>query len=198
MKNNSHQIQLVSSRSAELGMANTATIVIGLIALVVVVAVGFVIYRRPPEQPAITADETTSATEMAIPTLEQGAPILTSPKTMPLLQPDTSIDTLTAETAPIASSVPAAVQEFIVSGQNYSFTPNEIRVKQGDTVRISFKSLDGMHDWRLDEFNASTQITKTGENDTVEFVADRTGRFQFYCSVGQHRQLGMVGTLIVE
>jgi uncharacterized cupredoxin-like copper-binding protein len=32
----------------------------------------------------------------------------------------------------------------------------------------------------------------------VQFVADKTGTFEFYCSVGNHRQMGMVGTLVVQ
>jgi len=33
---------------------------------------------------------------------------------------------------------------------------------------------------------------------SVEFVADQEGAFEYYCSVGNHRQQGMKGTLIVE
>lgn len=198
MKNNSHQVKLISSRTAQQGMTSTATIAIGLIVVVVVIAAGLVFYRRTPQQPASTTPEPNSVTQDIMPILEQDAPVFTSPDTMPLLQPYARIDTTTTETIPVASPIPGTVQEFVVSGQNYSFTPNEIRVKQGDTVKISFKNTGGMHDWRLDEFNASTQIIETGETDTVEFIASRTGRFQFYCSVGQHRQLGMVGTIIVE
>lgn len=200
MKNNSHQIKLIPSRTAQQGMTTTATITIGLIVVVVVIAAGLVFYnfRRTPQQPASTTPEPNSVTQDVMPIIEQDAPVLTSPNTMPLLQPDALIDNPITKTVPVASPVPGTVQEFVVSGQSYSFTPNEIRVKQGDTVKISFKNTGGMHDWRLDEFNASTQIIETGETDTVEFIASRTGRFQFYCSVGQHRQLGMVGTLIVE
>ena len=32
----------------------------------------------------------------------------------------------------------------------------------------------------------------------VEFTVDKTGTFEYYCSVGQHRANGMVGNLIVE
>lgn len=91
------------------------------------------------------------------------------------------------------------VKEFAVSGTSFKFTPAEIRVQRGDTVRITFTNDSTMpHDWRVDEFQAATSVNQAGQQDTVEFIADQAGRFEYYCSVGQHRQQGMVGTLIVE
>ena len=91
-----------------------------------------------------------------------------------------------------------AVKEFNVTGSNFKFSPNEIRVKRGDTVRILFKSEGWNHDWRVDEFHAATKIVPAGGTDTIEFIADKAGTFEFYCSVGTHRQMGMKGNLIVE
>ncbi|PLX28584.1 hypothetical protein C0581_01620 [Candidatus Parcubacteria bacterium] len=84
-----------------------------------------------------------------------------------------------------------------VSGKNFSFLPNVITVEKGQTVQINFTSEQGYHDWVVDEFDAATeQINAPGKN-SVTFVADKAGEFEFYCSVGQHRQLGMVGKLVV-
>lgn len=87
---------------------------------------------------------------------------------------------------------------FDVNGGNFYFTPSIIKVKKGDTVKIVFKNDGGMHNWVLDEFDVTMNPNKTGETSTVEFVADKTGTFEYYCSVGQHRQMGMKGTLVVE
>lgn len=87
---------------------------------------------------------------------------------------------------------------FAVAGLNFSFDMKEIKVKKGDTVQIIFKNTEGMHDWRVDEFNAATKKIKSGEQDMITFVADKSGTFEYYCSVGQHRQMGMKGSLIVE
>ena len=92
----------------------------------------------------------------------------------------------------------SAVQEFTIAARNFSFTPAEISVKKGDKVRVVLNSIDGWHDFVLDEFNARTSQINTGESATVEFVADQTGTFEYYCSVGQHRAMGMVGKLIVS
>jgi nitrite reductase (NO-forming) len=85
-----------------------------------------------------------------------------------------------------------------VIGKNFSFSPAEIKVKQGDKIKIVFINQEGFHDWKIDEFNAATNKINAGNQATVEFVADKTGTFEYYCSVGTHRQMGMVGKLIVQ
>lgn len=97
----------------------------------------------------------------------------------------------------IPAMVPGA-KEFTVSGANYSFSPSDIKVKKGDTVRITFKNSGGTHDFKIDEFKVVTDMLQTGEEQIVQFVADKSGTFEYYCSVGQHRAMGMKGNLIVE
>jgi carboxymethylenebutenolidase len=92
---------------------------------------------------------------------------------------------------------------FKVSGKNFRFYMDgkespELRVKQGDRVRIEFTNEEGFHDWVIDEFNAKTKRINGRESDSVEFIADKKGTFEYYCSVGTHRQMGMNGNLIVE
>lgn len=87
---------------------------------------------------------------------------------------------------------------FFVQAVNYSFSLKEIVVQQGDTVTINFESTDGFHDWVLDEFNARTKQVSPNKPTSVTFVADKAGTFEYYCSVGNHRAHGMVGTLIVK
>lgn len=92
----------------------------------------------------------------------------------------------------------ASVSEFTIVGSDFEFDTTEIRVNQGDTVRITFKNEKGMHDWVVDEFSARTSLLQAGKEETIEFVADKTGEFEYYCSVGQHRQMGMKGVLVVR
>lgn len=89
-------------------------------------------------------------------------------------------------------------REFNITGSNFEFSIKEMTVNQGDTVRINFYNNGGFHDWVLDEFNARTEKIGDGESQTIEFVADKTGTFEYYCSVGEHRQMGMKGNLIVK
>ena len=95
------------------------------------------------------------------------------------------------------------VVTFVIEGENFKFLKNgveapELRVNYGDLVRIEFTNNHGMHDWVLDEFNAATEIIAAGETNIVEFVANQRGTFEYYCSVGSHRENGMVGAFVVE
>ena len=92
----------------------------------------------------------------------------------------------------------AEVREFTISGQNFSFTPSSITVKKGDKVKITFKSIDGFHDFKIDEYGIATQQLKSPAEEVLEFTADKVGNFEYYCSVGSHRAMGMWGTFEVE
>lgn len=90
------------------------------------------------------------------------------------------------------------VKEFTVEGSNFKFVPAEMTVNKGDTVKITFKNSGGFHDFVIDEFNVKTKQISGGNSESVEFVADKVGSFEYYCSVGKHRQMGMKGTLTVK
>ncbi len=90
------------------------------------------------------------------------------------------------------------VKEFVVNGTNFAFDPAVITVKKGDKVKITFNSTQGFHDFVVDGYSVATKQMQSPGTEVVEFVATKTGSFEYYCSVGSHRQMGMVGTLKVE
>jgi plastocyanin len=87
---------------------------------------------------------------------------------------------------------------FHVKGGSFFYVPNMIKVKKGDKVKIVFENVGGMHNINIDEFNVKSETVQTDKETTVEFTADKTGSFEYYCSVGQHRAMGQKGTLVVE
>lgn len=96
------------------------------------------------------------------------------------------------------SNTTAPVKEFTVEGKNFSFSLKEIKVNKGDLVKINFKNTQGFHDFVIDEFKVATKQFQSPGEEKVEFIADKVGSFEYYCSVGSHRAMGMWGTLIVE
>ncbi len=151
-----------------------------VIAGVLVFGAGILIYNRsivPLEKTSNSANVSGSVLptpESSSPSSEQGAPSI------------------------VPKSQAASVKEFTITGKNFSFDPSSITVKKGDTVKITFKNASGMHDFRIDEFRVATKIITGGKEETVEFTADKSGMFEYYCSVGKHRQMGMKGMLMVE
>ena len=90
------------------------------------------------------------------------------------------------------------VKEFVVTGQNFSFTPSLIVVKKGDRVKMTFQNTSGFHDFRIDEYGIAAKQAQSPSTEVLEFTADKVGSFEYYCSVGTHRAAGMKGTLKVE
>lgn len=103
-----------------------------------------------------------------------------------------------ASPEPTPEAASGNVVEMVVEGSNFKFSPATIKVKKGDTVRLTFKSTGGIHDLVIDEFEVRTSQLGDGEEEEMEFVAGKTGTFEYYCSVANHKSMGMTGKLVVE
>ena len=77
------------------------------------------------------------------------------------------------------------------------YSLKEMRVKKGDAVRIKATNTKGMHDFVIDELSVKKELP-LNEEVTIEFVADKSGEFVYYCSKPGHRAKGQWGKLIVE
>jgi len=89
------------------------------------------------------------------------------------------------------------VVEVTVEGSNFKFSPTTITALRGDTVKLTFKSMGGIHNLVIDQFGVETSQLGEGEEEEVEFVVDKMGTFEYYCAVADHRAMGMTGKLIV-
>ncbi len=77
------------------------------------------------------------------------------------------------------------------------FSLAEMIVKKGDTVRVKVKNTKGTHDFKIDEFGVALE-TPEGQEVMVEFIADKVGDFEYYCSKWNHRDIGQKGVLRVS
>jgi nitrous-oxide reductase len=82
------------------------------------------------------------------------------------------------------------------------FTPDLIRVKQGDNVHIHLTNLeqayDATHGFAVASYNINESI-EPGEHTDVNFVADRAGVFPMYCTeFCSALHLEMAGYFLVE
>lgn len=103
-------------------------------------------------------------------------------------------------TAGCASSLArtGAVHEFNLTARQFAFDPGELRVKKGERVRIVVRSTDVTHGFAISEYRINRQIPP-GEPVTIEFMANKPGRFVIYCTVfcGTDHA-GHKGVLVVE
>ena len=103
---------------------------------------------------------------------------------------------LLSQPAPAQSAGQA--HEIQMTAKKYEFSPNPIRVKKGERVRLIITATDRDHGFKIEAFNVEQKLKK-GVPTTVEFTADKAGSFPFKCSVHcGFGHGGMKGTLIVE
>lgn len=91
-----------------------------------------------------------------------------------------------------------SVREIKMTAKKYEFNPSEIRVKQGERVRLLITALDRKHGFQIKAYGIKVELEKEKQT-VVEFVADKPGEFPFKCSVRCGWRHGrMKGKLIVE
>jgi nitrosocyanin len=119
------------------------------------------------------------------------------PKSQVSMEATPTAEPTQASQLPTQAVTTEGVKEFVLEGGSFYYKPNVITVKKGDKVKVTMNSVSMMHDFVIDELNVKSEVAPSGKAAVVEFTADKAGSFEFYCSVGQHRANGMVGTLVV-
>ncbi len=91
-----------------------------------------------------------------------------------------------------------AVREITMEAKKFEFVPSEITVNQGETVKLTVTSTDVNHGFAISEYGIREKL-EPGVPVIIEFVADKAGEFNFFCSVPCGMGHGrMRGTLIVR
>jgi plastocyanin len=153
-----------------------------VIAAIVIIIAGVWLFRGKTD----TVTTGTDTTQGTAGTTSSPTPTTGTPSTTP-----------TSSGATGGTTVPAPTTVNVTGGEFY-FQPSTITVKKGQTVTIHFTNVSGSHNWVIDAFNARTPVIGAGKTADVTFIASKTGSFEYYCSVGNHRAMGMKGTLIVQ
>ncbi len=92
----------------------------------------------------------------------------------------------------VIQAVSENINTITIQAERFEYTPNVVKVKKGERVRIIVESKDATHGIAIPDLGVSGL-------DSVEFIANKGGMFAFicptYCGEG-HKE--MSGTLIVE
>jgi cytochrome c oxidase subunit 2 len=82
---------------------------------------------------------------------------------------------------PPAQDSPA--RDVDVAAERFSFTPSEIRITTGTTLRIRLQSDDTAHGFHIVGTGVDLEIPKRGRGaTTVMFTPEQAGRYTFECS----------------
>jgi len=104
----------------------------------------------------------------------------------------------------------AAARSIAVTMGDYKFSPDEIRVQAGDSVRLELTNTDGVtpHNFTLQAKAAGLDVNVdvdvgAGKTEIIDLPPLAAGSYSFHCNkkllfMKSHREHGMEGKLIVE
>ena len=131
------------------------------------------------------------------------APTVPAPSTAPATTVasagSSSTATPAATTAPPSGGASYSVALSNAQGQ-FVITPNVIKVSAGQSVTLNVTNDGTMtHGFTVPGLNVSSPFLPPGQSYTLKFTApSAAGNYTYYCPVDSHRELGMVGTLVVK
>jgi heme/copper-type cytochrome/quinol oxidase subunit 2 len=77
---------------------------------------------------------------------------------------------------------PTRAREFTISARRAGFSPARIEVARGDMVKITLVAEDTAHSFTIDSYRISKRAS-VGQRVNIEFHADVSGTYPFYCSL---------------
>lgn len=96
-----------------------------------------------------------------------------------------------------AQDAAPTTRKFTVVGRDGRFEPDRIDVSRSDLVQITLRSTGAPVSFAVDAYRVMKRAG-AGETITFTFLADRSGRFPFYCSLSNDEACKtMRGTLVV-
>jgi heme/copper-type cytochrome/quinol oxidase subunit 2 len=83
---------------------------------------------------------------------------------------------------PLPFSARPTTREVTVVARQFAFDPPVLRVNRGDRVRLVVRAADVVHGLFIDGYGREVRV-EPGISQRMEFVAERTGKFRYRCSV---------------
>ena len=81
-----------------------------------------------------------------------------------------------------APAIAPQERTFRIEARQFAYSPSELNVNPGDTVKIELVSTEVVHGLYVDGYGVSVEADP-GQTATLTFVANKTGSFRFRCNV---------------
>jgi uncharacterized cupredoxin-like copper-binding protein len=89
--------------------------------------------------------------------------------------------------------------EVTVKMSEYIISPSVISIEEDKDATFVIKNLGfTTHNFVSEELGIYSGVIPPGESKTITVMANEPGEYDFYCSIGDHRNNGMEGVLIVK
>ncbi len=164
--------------------------IIVIVAAVIIIVIGVGIYYWSRSRSG--ENSATGTSESASSTANNGMPPMPSSTTAQQLpsgsvtvpgQNASSVPAGVAAPTVVASGSPSGVtsyRSFDIKISGNAFSPNTVIVNEGDTVHINLTAADAAYDFTQPDYGVNLQLAK-GQTKFLQFDADMTGKFTFYC-----------------
>jgi cytochrome c oxidase subunit 2 len=83
--------------------------------------------------------------------------------------------------APASGRTDAPVKSITITAKRFSFEPNEITIKKGETVTLVVHSEDVTHGLKIEGLGLRTEVKK-GQSAELSFTPDTAGTFEGKCA----------------
>ena len=99
---------------------------------------------------------------------------------------------------PVPVSTAPVMHEVTMTAKQFAFDPPVLHVNRGDRVILYLHATDIVHGLFLEDHGIDVRV-EPGISQRIEFVAERTGKFRYRCSVacGPLHPF-MIGELVVD
>ncbi len=98
--------------------------------------------------------------------------------------------------SPTAPNVESKFRSFDIVASEDIFKPSEIIVNEGDTVHVDFTAQDKEYDITFPSYGMK-QTAKAGETKILEFQANQSGSFLYYCESCGGEESSATGNIVV-
>lgn len=112
--------------------------------------------------------------------------------------PSASVD---AQAKPLSMYIVATDSGSPFSEGIYKLRPATFEATKGDVLNVTIKNAVGNlnnHDLVIPDLSVRLPSVPAGESASLIVNATKTGTFAYYCSIGNHRALGMEGRLTIS
>lgn len=180
-----------------------AIIILGAVVIIALVAAIIITERQKKDRQGDVAKQTISEVTDVLTGLNEadfqapapeGIKVPEANEVLPAEQAEKiAVPTVVTESAPGAES---KYRNFNIRAEADKFSPNQIIVREGDTVQINFTAVDKNYDIIFPSYNMQ-QTAKQGETKMLAFQAVRSGNFTYYCNICGGPDSGVTGNIIV-
>lgn len=97
-----------------------------------------------------------------------------------------------------ACSSEPQTKEIALLAEDIEWSTNLIEAEPGQMIELTITNTGALdHDFVIEELDLDILLTP-GQSETVTFIVDEAGIYEYICNIPGHQDAGMVGNLVIS